>query len=374
MFPPLASISSLMTGPCESVVVIEHGALDRACNILAPFPSLSSVIVVTDEVVAGFYGHRLCAALGSAGHPVHVHVIPAGERSKSLAEAERLYDVLAGRAVGRDGLLVALGGGVVSDLAGFVAATWKRGVDFAVFPTTLEAAVDAAIGGKTGVNLAAGKNLVGAFHWPRVVAIDPATLATLPQRDLRAGMAESIKHALIADADFATWHENHAEAILQLDAGAVTELIRRNVAIKSALVKSDPLERTGVRRLLNFGHTLGHAIERAAGYALRHGECVAIGMVAACRLSHRLGMLGAPVVQRVENLIRRFELPLSIPPFAGAEWGTADPVAQLLGFLRNDKKASAGAAQWVLLEELGRPVVRGDVPDEAVAEVCRSIL
>lgn len=324
------------------------------------------VVVITDVQVSGLYASRLVASLKSSGFGVHVHAVEPGEASKSLATADELYAFLARHALDREAILLALGGGVVSDLCGFVAATWMRGVRFVICPTTLEADVDACLGGKTGVNLPAGKNLVGAFHQPMLVAVDPLCLRSLEDRDVRAGLAESIKHALISSDDFLSWHENHASAILSLDDTVITELIEKNLRIKGEIVEQDPLEECGRRVHLNFGHTIGHAIETLSEYRLRHGECVALGMLAACRLSNMMGLLGAAEVARVEEVLSRFALPDKLP-----EPISTDAVVEAT---RVDKKMRGGKLRFVLLEGVGKPVVRDDVPEALVRKTFEGLL
>ena len=326
----------------------------------------AAALLVTDKQVGDLYGPAVLESLTRASFESHEYRFTPGEGSKSLQVVEDVYRVLAAREIGRDGVIVALGGGVASDLAGFVAATWMRGIDFAICPTTLEADVDASIGGKTAVNIPGGKNLVGAFHQPVLVATDPSCLASLDIRDVRAGMAESIKHALISSPEFVAWHELHAEAILTLDSGIITELILRNVRIKAAIVERDAHERSGERMLLNLGHTIGHAIEASCGFVLRHGECVALGTLAAGRLSQSMGLLDKSVVARIEQLLGRFGLPKTLP----------DPIdaVEILTTLRRDKKARGGKVQFVLLEDIGRPVVRRDIPEELVRQAYESLL
>jgi len=291
--------------------------------------------------------------------------VPAGEHAKSLDVLADVYRQLADRHVGRDGLLLALGGGVVSDLTGFAAATWMRGIPFGICPTTLESAIDASIGGKTAVNIPGAKNLVGAFHQPLFVATDPTCLATLPPRDLSAGLAESVKHALIADADFLTWHEHHAQAVLGADMSVLTDLIVRNAAIKCDIVARDPFERSGTRMILNFGHTIGHAIEATAEGELRHGECVALGMVAALRLSHMLGLVDSVLVDRVVALLERLRLPTRLE--------TAPDTDHVLESIRKDKKAKGQRVRFVLLEQVGRPVIRDDISESRIREAIGSL-
>ena len=352
-----------------TVVSVRVNIIDSVGQTLRRHDDLGGVeqvLLVSDRCVAGLYGSRVLESLERSGFRTHEFLIHPGENSKSLAVAGEMFEALARHRIGRDGLVVALGGGVVSDVAGFVAATWMRGIRFAICPTTLEADVDASIGGKTGVNIAAGKNLVGAFHPPTVVAIDPLCLRTLPARDIRAGLAESIKHALIAAPERFDWHEQHADRIMALDESITTELIDFNLRIKGAIVERDAFERSGVRLLLNFGHTVGHAIESCAGYALRHGECVGLGMLAACRISRAMGLLDSSDVDRVLSLLRRFELPTQLDQAIDTD--------DILARIRNDKKCVGGRVQFVLLEGIGRPVVRDDVSDDLVREAYESLL
>ena len=328
--------------------------------------SASSVVVVTDHQVGELYAERVLDSLRGAGFVVGEFRIDAGEASKSLEVAASIYQYLAVRELDRDGVIVALGGGVVSDLAGFVAATWMRGVRFAICPTTVEACVDAAIGGKTAVNIPAAKNLVGAFHQPILVAIDPSCLLTLSPRDVRSGLAESVKHGVVLDPSFLDWHEQHVESIVRLDSATLTELIRWNIRLKSGIVLEDAEERLDRRILLNFGHTIGHAIETCSGSTLRHGECVSLGMVAVCRLSCSLGLLAVADAQRVESILSRFELPTRLADSIESD--------RIMAAIRKDKKVRGGVPRLVLLERIGRPVVRGDVPEEAIREAYESLL
>jgi 3-dehydroquinate synthase len=358
--------SRIEFGNCATEVVVRPGALDEVGQLLAALVPVAKVSLVTDRTVGDLYAGRVVSSLGAAGFDVEAHTIEPGEASKTLDCAAGLFDALARRQLGRDGVILALGGGVVSDLAGFVAATWLRGVRFAICPTTLEADVDASIGGKTAVNIDAGKNLVGAFHQPVLVAVDPVCLTTLAPRDVRAGLAESIKHALLFSEAFLSWHEEHGEAILALESETTTELIRRNIRFKAEVVREDALEQTGRRMRLNLGHTVGHAIESCCGSVYRHGECVALGMRAACRLSHSLGLLNKPDVDRVETLLDRFGLPTVL----------AEPVdwRRVIARLRNDKKVRGGKARLVLLEGIAKPVIRVDVAEKALRRAYESLL
>lgn len=324
------------------------------------------VVLVTDDTVGAHYGEQMCASLRSAGFHTAEHSFKPGEASKSLETAKALYEFLARNAVGRDAVLVALGGGVVGDLTGFVAATWMRGVDFAICATTVESAVDASIGGKTAVNLPEGKNLVGAFHPPVLVVVDPTCFATLPQRDVRAGLAESIKHAVISSPEFLDWHEAHADRILAQDPSTISELIARNVRIKGDIVSRDPHETTGERMVLNFGHTVGHAVESACDFDLRHGECVSMGMLAAARVSEMMGLTNGATVDRIERVVTKFGLPVGLNRNVAAD--------RVISCIRRDKKVRSGSLQFVLLKAIGRTTIRSDVPDAVLREAFETLL
>ncbi|MCH8147823.1 MAG: 3-dehydroquinate synthase [Planctomycetes bacterium] len=349
-------------------ITVRPGALQESGQLLRsvlPDVGNTQVMLVTDHTVGDLYAKTTLDAFRDAGvHPFEFR-IPPGESSKSLDTAQQLYKSLAANQMDRDGIIVALGGGVVSDLAGFVAATWMRGIRFAILPTTLEADIDASIGGKTAVNLSTGKNLVGAFHQPVLVAVDPNCLSTLDARDVKAGIAEAIKHALISDEEFFTWQEDHVDEILCLDSAITTEFILRNLRIKAAIVEQDTKEQTGLRMLLNFGHTIGHAIESCSRYSLRHGECVALGTLAACRLSESIGLLSGADVTRVEKLLSRFGLPIQMP--------TALNTDRILETMQNDKKARAGRVRFVLLDAIGAPLIRDDIDESLVRAAYESL-
>ncbi len=315
-------------------------------------------LVVTDAHVAPLYLDRVRAGLASHTHDALV--LPAGESSKTLANAERIFDALAALGANRDGTIVALGGGVIGDLAGFAAACWMRGIDFVQMPTTLLAMVDSSVGGKTGVNVDAGKNLVGAFHQPRVVVADTATLATLPPREYAAGLAEVVKYGAIGDESFFAWLQFNAEALLAHDADVLAEAIAFSCAYKAGVVARDERE-TGERALLNFGHTFGHALEAERGYGeLLHGEAVAIGMVVAATLSARLGRAPAEDSDRLARLLSRLGLPTTLPPAsAGA----------LLARMRLDKKNLGGRIRLILWRGIGKAEIVPDVDEAAIRDV-----
>ncbi len=319
------------------------GATVRSCC-----PGARRATLITDTNVGSLYADRALASLAGAGLAASLMTIPAGESSKSLTVASELYDALAEGRHAREEPIIALGGGVVGDVAGLVAATWLRGVPFVQCPTTTEACCDAAVGGKTAVNHAAGKNLIGAFHQPARVCIDTSCLATLSERDYRAGLAESVKHAIIADEAFLDWHEQRAGAIRSRDDAALVQLIRRNCEIKAAVVAADEREASanGVgRAALNFGHTIGHALEAESAYGLRHGEAVALGMTAALELAVRLTQFPAALRDRVESLLAALGLPtrLDRPLEPGA----------ILAQLASDKKSAGGRVRFVLPRAIG---------------------
>ena len=306
-------------------------------------------LVVSDSHVAPLYAETVCNALRGARPDARIEcfVLPAGEASKTLAGFGDAIDALAAMGASRDACVFALGGGVVGDLAGFAAACWMRGIDCVQLPTSLLAMVDSSVGGKTAVDLPAGKNLVGAFHPPRAVFADTATLRSLPDRELRAGLAEVLKYGAIVDADFLDWLAGHAGALLGREDAALAEAIARSCAHKAAIVERDPFEH-GERALLNFGHTFGHAIEAEQGFeGLNHGEAVAVGMVLAARLSVRLGLAADADAEALCGLLERHGLPTALPR-------GLDPEA-LLARMRLDKKALAGGLRFVLWDGRARP-------------------
>lgn len=322
------------------------------------------VLLVTDAHVEPLYATRVQAAIERARPEVRIarFVMQPGEHQKTLATFSRCLDALAGLGATRDACVVALGGGVVGDLAGFAAACWMRGIDCVQLPTTLLAMVDSSVGGKTAVDLPAGKNLVGAFHPPRAVIADIDALATLPDRELRAGLAEVVKYGAILDAGFLDWLDANADTLLARDVDALATAVARSCAYKADVVARDPFER-GERALLNFGHTFGHAIEAEQGFSgagdgLNHGEAVSVGMVLAARLSATLGRIDAVDAARLEILLARLRLPVSLPD-------GLDPAA-LLARMRLDKKADASGLRFVLLDRLGAARMVSGVSDVQV--------
>jgi 3-dehydroquinate synthase len=349
-------------GPRPYAIHIGAGLLDEGAA-LAEQVRGRHVLIVSDSNVGPLHASRVATAI--ARHLPHARVvvscIAAGEPAKSLEGFAGLLRELADLGATRDACVFALGGGVVGDLAGFAAACWMRGIDVVQLPTSLLAMVDSSVGGKTAVDLPQGKNLVGAFHPPRAVFVDTATLRTLPDRELRAGLAEVVKYGAIADPEFFAWLEDHADALLARDEDALAEAIARSCEHKAAIVRRDPREQ-GERALLNFGHTFAHAIEAEQAYdGLNHGEAVAVGMVLAARLSAAMGLAPLAHAERLRDLLGRMGLPVTRP--AGLR-----PQA-LLERMRLDKKANAMGLRFILWDSLGAARIVGDVADEDVLQV-----
>ena len=335
---------------------IGTGLLGRGDLIAAHLPQKRAV-VVTNETVAPLYLDTLSRALQGSGVAVVPIVIADGEAHKSWQTLNAIFDALLENRCERRTTIVALGGGVVGDLAGFAAAVYQRGVPFVQIPTTLLAQVDSAVGGKTAINHPLGKNMVGAFYQPRVVLADTDTLRTLPERELAAGLAEVIKYGLIRDRAFFDWLETNMDALLAKDPMALAHAIEQSCRNKAEIVGLDERE-TGVRALLNFGHTFGHAIEAGTGFGTwLHGEAVAAGMVLAARLSQRMGRLGAEEVDRTVKLLARAGLPVEAPDLG---------LARYLDLMGHDKKVEGGRLKFILLEDIGSAFV-GEAPQPALA-------
>jgi len=325
---------------------------------LAKHAGASKLLVVTDDVVGPIWMPKLEAGL--AGREFAACVLAGGEAQKTLGNVALIIDALVSARLNRDGMVLALGGGVIGDIAGFAAASYQRGIAIVQLPTTLLAMVDSSVGGKTGVNHPGGKNLIGAFHQPSAVIADTDTLSTLPDRELSAGFTEIVKAALVADAAFFAWLEANAKRLLAREPEALAESIRRACAIKAAIVAQDEREQ-GPRALLNLGHTFGHAIEAGAGFgAVLHGEAVAAGLVLAAELSARTGRLPGADAARVRALLEAAGLPAD-PPRIGS--------ARMLELMAMDKKVKGGAIRLVLLDGIGRGVVTADYPRDALEKL-----
>ncbi|MDH3583246.1 MAG: 3-dehydroquinate synthase [Phycisphaerae bacterium] len=339
-------------------VRIEGGALDRLGEWTADLAAHERAALVGDDTVLGLYGSEATAALDGAGYVVTTCSLPAGERHKTLETVRRIYDHLLNDRLERRSPLVALGGGVVGDTAGFAAASYLRGIPFVQCPTTLLAMVDASVGGKVGVNVPQGKNLVGAFHQPILVVIDPFVLQTLPPRELRCGLAECVKHGVIRDESLLSFIEDNLPRIQALDVPTMTDLIERNVKIKAAVVMEDEKE-SGVRAHLNFGHTFAHAIEAVSGYGeVHHGEAVSLGMIAAAHLAVEIGLCDAASARRLTDLLSAIGLPTSAALPANGE---------LVEAMKLDKKVQDDRLRLVLPDGPGHVCVRDDIPTDRVA-------
>ena len=348
---------SVALGSRSYPIHIGAGLIGRA-DLYGEYLSGRSAAIVTNEVVAPLYLPALRQAL--QGTRITEILVPDGEQAKSWQVLNRVFDALLKARCGRDTLIVALGGGVIGDLAGFAAAVYQRGVSFVQVPTTLLAQVDSSVGGKTAINHALGKNMIGAFHQPRAVIADLATLDTLPQRELRAGIAEVIKHGVALDAAFFQWLEQNLDKLLARDRGALAHAVRRSCELKAAIVAADERE-AGSRALLNLGHTFGHAIEAGSGYGTwLHGEAVAAGMVMAAELSSRLGLLDQNSCLRIRKLVERAGLPVKAPPLRPEE---------MLALMSVDKKAARGERRFVVLQSIGQARLRSGVDEQIVREV-----
>jgi 3-dehydroquinate synthase len=339
-------------------ILIGSDLLGDPANFTA-VPAAATALIVTNTTVAPFYGEALRRTLASRFRAVHLLELPDGERHKDWPTLNLIFDALLSHGCDRKTVLFALGGGVVGDMTGFAAASYMRGVPFVQVPTTLLAQVDSSVGGKTAINHPLGKNMIGAFYQPRLVLCDLSTLATLPSRELSAGLAEIIKYGPIYDMAFFDWIEANIEALVARDPVALAHAVRRSCEIKAAVVGQDERE-TGLRAILNFGHTFGHAIEAGMGYGRwLHGEAVGCGMVLAAHLSQRLGGVDAAFVQRLSALVERAGLPV-IAPALGAE--------RYLELMRIDKKSEAGEIRFVVIDKPGSAVMRS-APDAIVREV-----
>ncbi|MFK7955971.1 MAG: 3-dehydroquinate synthase [Lysobacterales bacterium] len=365
-----ASTTSTITidlGDRSYPILLGSGLLNQIPAVPANWLGTGLVLIISDNNVAPLYLQPLIESLrhNKPDHQIYSQVLPAGEGQKCVATWESIHHKLTAIGAQRDATIVALGGGVVGDLAGFAAATYMRGVGFVQVPTSLLAQVDSSVGGKTGINLPAGKNLLGAFYQPQGVLIDLETLKTLPDRELRAGLAEVIKYGLIGDAAFISWLEDNLQAALQLQSDVLAYAVGVSVKHKAEVVRRDEREQ-GPRALLNLGHTFGHAIEASAGYGdVLHGEAVSIGMVCAAHLSQILGDLSVADQQRVTRLLKDAGLPVTLP--------TGSSAKALLDLMALDKKNQAGRLRLVLLNALGDARLRDDIAPSMVIRTLESL-
>ncbi|MBM4432953.1 MAG: 3-dehydroquinate synthase [Chloroflexi bacterium] len=347
----------------ESCTIFVGAGILGDLSKIFDFEPYSSVVLIADRATEKLYAQRVIEALKLARKSVLVFAVPRGENSKSLAEVERVYRFLMNNKVDRKALICALGGGVVGDLAGYIAATYLRGIDYIQIPTTLLAQVDSSIGGKVGVNFGGKKNIIGSFYQPRAVISDVALLESLPLEEMRNGIAEVIKYGVAMDKELFQKISRKGDAEFAIS--ELVEIVARCSSLKARVVEADETERSGQRAILNFGHTIGHAIEAAGNLrGQRHGEAVAIGMVAAARISVRIGMLHNRSVQRIEKVLTRFGLPTRCSETTPAE---------LIKAIHFDKKVARGQVRWVLLAEIGRGVVNNIVADDIVKEVLKEM-
>jgi len=346
-------------------VFVGYGLLDKLGAKMKKAALSGAATVISDENVFSIYGSKVEGILKDAGFAVNSFVVPPGEETKSMDYAIKIYDFLVEHRAERDDIIIALGGGMVGDLAGFVAATFLRGMFWVQVPTSLVAMVDASIGGKVGVNHPEGKNLIGAFYQPNLVLADCQTLNTLPQRELTSGWAEVIKHGLIFDEEFVQFLESNVNRLTKLEPELLTRAIARSATIKTQVVSQDEKEREGKRTILNYGHTIAHGLEAATQYKrFLHGEVVAIGMMGAAKLSQRLGLLSSAAVERQQVLLQKFGL---TTVFSGLD------LTEITRAMELDKKTKETVIRWVLLQDIGKVVIRSDVPQRDVLAVLQGL-
>ena len=335
-------------------IYIGSGLLGKP-DLFKPHIAGQSIYVVSNTTVAPLYSKKLIQTISRDAKSVHEIILPDGESYKDWATLQKIFDVMLSKGADRKSVIIALGGGVIGDMAGFAAASFMRGIRFIQVPTTLLAQVDSSVGGKTGINHPLGKNMIGAFHQPVAVIADLDTLKTLPSRELSAGLAEVVKHGAIADATFFDWIESHTKELLGCDPNAMSHAVERSCEIKSAVVAADEKE-SGIRAILNYGHTFGHAIESGLGYGeWLHGEAVACGMVMAADLSARLGHISASDVNRIKQLVDALALPSCAPKLGNQRF---------FELMQIDKKSEGGEIRYITLEKIGRAKI--EMADHAI--------
>jgi shikimate kinase/3-dehydroquinate synthase len=352
-------------------IFVGYGLLDKFGDKMKQAALSGTATVISDDNVFSLYGSKVEGILKGAGFAVNSFVVPPSEETKSMDYAIKIYDFLVEHRAERDDIIIALGGGMVGDLAGFVAATFLRGMPWVQVPTSLVAMVDASIGGKVGVNHPEGKNLIGSFYQPNFVLADVQTLTTLPQRELISGWAEVIKHGLILDKEFFEFLESNVNKLTKLEPELLTRAIARSAAIKAQVVSQDEKELEGKRTILNYGHTIAHGLEATTQYKrFLHGEAVAIGMMGAAKLSQRLGLLSSAAVERQQALLQEFGLPTSL---RAKRSNLKLSLAGVTKAVELDKKVRGKAIHWVLLQDIGKAVIRADVPQQDVLAVLREL-
>ncbi len=342
-------------------IMIGNGVLKDIGSTIRKFGFSNKLALISNPTVYDLYGKTVLESLRASGHELIEVLLPDGEEYKSLASTEKIYELLLKAKLDRKSALIALGGGVIGDITGFAASTYMRGIDFIQIPTTLLAQVDSSVGGKTGVNHPLGKNMIGAFWQPRLVWIDTATLESLPRREFLSGLGEVIKYGVIWDEDFFAYLECNRDKILSLDKEALTHIIRRSCEIKSEVVSKDERE-SGLRAILNYGHTIGHAIETLTCYKkYLHGEAVAIGMNMEARLSHQLGLIEDKAVAKIKALIDSYELPSEMPD--------GIKINDLIGKMQIDKKTVGGNMHFVLPEKIGSVIIHSRIGPEDIKKL-----
>jgi len=344
-------------------ILIGRGLLPKAEEWARTIANPSQVVIITHPSINRLYGEQLFSGFSQANLPTHLIEVPEGERSKSLEQAEKIYDKLLKWKCDRQTVLVALGGGVIGDLTGFIAATYVRGVPFIQVPTTLLAQVDSSVGGKTAVNHPLGKNMIGVFYQPKLVVADLETLKTLPEKEYKAGIAEIIKHGVIEDAGLFDFLESQCQNILSHDTSALTHIIATSCAIKARVVEKDERE-SHYRMVLNFGHTIGHAIESLTGYStFVHGEAVAIGMVYAAKLSQLMGRCSEDVTHRITRLIENFGLPIKLPDLKAED---------MIQSMYLDKKTAHKKIRFILVKDIGSIEIVDHVAEPLIKEALKN--
>lgn len=341
-------------------IVIGHGIMDQLDTISSFLKDVDRYVIVSDSMVNPLYGEMVEHRLGHTGLPTDIIEIPAGESSKVMSVVVYIVHRLMALGASRKSLLIALGGGVVGDITGFAASIYKRSIPYVQIATSLVAQVDSSVGGKTGIDLSEGKNLIGTFYQPKVVFIDLAFLETLPEKDLKNGLAEIIKYGIISDEDMFVLLEQEKENVIKREPALMEKLVTRSCEIKAGIVEKDEKE-GGLRRILNFGHTVGHAIEAASKYTLSHGQAVAVGAVAAGRISHKLGFLDKQSCDRIEKVVKHYGLPTRIPADLNTE--------NILDYMARDKKVVGTQIHFVLISNIGTPFVTPEVPQEIILQV-----
>jgi len=348
-------------------IAIAPGSLEKLGELITPLKLGQKVLIVSNPEIFHHYGQQVITALQSFGFEIACSTLPAGEQYKTLETLQKIYDIALEHRLERSSTMIALGGGIIGDMTGFAAATWLRGINVVQVPTTLLAMVDASIGGKTGVNHPQGKNLIGAFHQPRKVIIDPLVLKTLPEREFRAGMAEVIKYGVIWDAELFT-HLEQAQRLDEMqfiDVSLLQEILQRSCQSKAEVVSKDEKE-LGLRAILNYGHTIGHAVESLTGYTtVLHGEAVGIGMVAASRIAVKLGLWDEDCDRRQLGLIQKAGLPTKLP--------TGINIDEILASLQLDKKVENKKVRFILPTAIGVVKITDEVPSEVIREVLQGM-